>query len=156
MDGDRGKDTPTLISGEGVKPRTLPPRVQEFYELERGTIDVLIDSSKYYVSTSGISLSVYAAWVQNIISAGLTFSQRFVLFLPIIAWFGSILAGVVAVYPKKYIADTDFKREQTVIKLRSTKLRWSLITLILFALGFAFAVYSFSAKIWDVFPFSSS
>jgi hypothetical protein len=128
--------------------------VKEFYELERGTIDVLVDSTKYYVSTAGISLSIYAAWVQNIIGAGFSFPQRMILFLPIILWFGSIFSGVVAVFPKKYFANNDFKREQVVIKLRLMKLRWSVITLILFGTGFAVAVYSFTAKFWSVYPFS--
>ena len=153
MDDDRGKDTSVIMNGKGIKPRTLPPRVQEFYELERGTIDVLVDSTKYYVSTAGISLSIYAAWVQNTISTGFSFPQRMILFLPVVLWFGSIFSGVIAVYPKKYIADNDFKREQVVIKLRRMKLRWSVITLILFGTGFAFAAYSFTAKIWSVYPF---
>ncbi len=154
MDDDRNENSTAIVNVKGVKPKNLPPLVQEFYKLERSTIEALVDSSKYYVSTAGISLSIYAVWVQNTVKGTSSFSQRLILFLPIVLWFGSILSGVFAVYPKKYIANNDYSREQVIIKLRQMKLRCSFITLILFGLGFAFAVYSFASKIWTIYPFS--
>ena len=144
----------TIMRAKGKKPLCLPLRVQEFYEIERRTIDIFIDSTKNYVSTAGISLSIYAAWVQTVVVENFSMLQRLMLFLPITLWLFTILSGVVAVYPKKYNAKNDFERQKVVIRLRRTKKMWSVITLILFSIGFLFATYIFTAKMWSVYPFN--
>ena len=147
-----------LVIGQGKRPTEKPLKVREFYTLEKETIKTLIEAIKFFVTTAGIALSLYSQLIQRFIEAGLKDEPiaRLLSFLPLILWLSTIVAGVIAIYPRRYHAETDLAKEKAVLQVRKQKHFWALVTIYLFILGFCVCVYMLAAELWDLYPFNCS
>lgn len=142
--------------GKGSPPEEIPAKVAEFHDLEKKSIDTLIDAIKYFATTAGIALPIYSQYLQVFIKKGIKDETlaRIIVFAPVVFWLSTILTSVFAIFPRKYDADTDLKKEQAVIKIRERKRFWTVIALYLFVLGFSFFVYIMAAQLWKIYPFN--
>jgi hypothetical protein len=140
----------------GKKPADLPARVEDYEELEKKAIDVLIDALKYIATTSGIVIAVYSQNVKDYVKlpnvAGHPQTQL-VLFSPLLLWFGSILASVLGIYPHKFAAHTDLEKEKAITRIRNSKRLWLQVALWPFILGFLLFLCILAAQIWGIYPF---
>ena len=140
----------------GKKPPSPPPRSQDFEELEKRMVDVLVDSIKYIATTSGITIAVYSQILQNYLkNPAITASAiaKFLVFLPIFLWFLSIVGTVVGIFPRTYKATSDLEKQNAINKIRATKKMWLSVVVILFVAGFTAFVYVIMAQIWQLYPF---
>jgi hypothetical protein len=137
-------------------PSTPPPRVVDYDELDKKAVDILVDSLKYIATTSGIVIAMYSQAVREYVKDPAVVvnraAQSFV-FSPLVLWFITIVATVIAIYPRHYHAFTDAEKEAVVLALRTTKQRWLIAALTPFLVGFALFLYIIGAQIWRIYPF---
>lgn len=151
-DGDSASEV--ILAGH--PPAQAPPRVADFEELEKKAIDVFVDALKYIATTSGIIIAMYSQSVREYLKlssiAGRPFAQ-FLVFAPLLLWFGAIVATVLGILPREYAAATDREKELAVRRMRKTKRVWLRLAVWSFLLGFVLFLYITSAQIWMLYPF---
>ena len=140
----------------GRPPISAPPRVSDYDELDKKTVDTLVDSLKYIATSSGIVIAMYSQalreYVKLPVIATRPLAQMFV-FAPLLLWFLAILGTVVGIFPREYNAVTDADKERAMRDLRKRKIFWVKLVLIPFMLGFALFLYIIAAQIWVIYPF---
>ena len=128
----------------------------DFEELEKKAIDVFVDALKYIATTSGIVIAMYSQSVREYVKlssiAGKPFAQ-FLLFAPLMLWFGAIVTTVFGILPREYEATTDQEKELAVRRMRKAKRTWLRLAVWSFLLGFVLFLYVTSAQIWMLYPF---
>jgi hypothetical protein len=130
--------------------------IEDYDNLGKKAIDILIDAFKFFATTSGIAISFYSSqFLKDFKQLTLQPGQipRLVVFLPIILWLFVILTSVIAIYPRYYNANTDLEKEQTVIKIYQSKKFWSIVAIYLFIFGFLTFAYILAAQLWGFYPF---
>jgi len=140
----------------GRPPAQPPPRVADYEELDRKTIDILVDSLKYVATSSGIVIAMYSALLrENLTSPRMTAHPpaKALLFVPLLLWFAAIIGTVFGIFPREYRAVTDAEKELAVRRLRRRKVFWVRAVLAPFLLGFAVFLYIIAAQIWNLYPF---
>jgi hypothetical protein len=149
-------DSASEVILPGRPPAQVPPRVADFEELEKKAIDVFVDALKYIATTSGIVIAMYSQSVREYLKlsslVGKPFAQ-FLLFAPLLLWFGAIVATVFGILPREYVAPTDKEKELAVRRMRKTKRSWLRLAVWSFLLGFVLFLYITSAQIWMLYPF---
>lgn len=134
----------------------MPPRVADFEELEKKAVDVFVDALKYIATTSGIVIAMYSQSVREYLKlsplAGKPLAQ-FLIFAPLLLWFGTIIATVFGILPREYAARTDEEKELAVRRIRRAKRMWLKLAVWLFLLGFVLFLSITSAQIWMLYPF---
>lgn len=129
----------------------------DFEELEKKAIDIFVDALKYIATTSGIVIALYGQSVREYLKlssvVGKPFAQ-FLLFAPLLFWFGAIIATVFGIIPREYVAYTDREKELAVRRMRRVKRAWLRLALWSFLLGFSLFLYITSAQIWLLYPFN--
>lgn len=140
----------------GKPPATAPPRVADYDELEKKTVDILVDSLKYVATSSGIVIAMYSQTLREYIKlpgiASRPLAQTLV-FAPLLLWFFAIIGTVVGIFPREYRAVTDAQKELAMRDLRRRKIFWVRAVLVPFMLGFAIFLFLIAAQIWTFFPF---
>ncbi|MCC6930958.1 MAG: hypothetical protein IT359_18350 [Gemmatimonadaceae bacterium] len=142
---------------EGKPPSKSPPRVADFEDLEKKTIDVLIDSLKYIATTCGIVIAMYSASLREYVKLPAVATRplaQTLLFAPVLLWFAAIVCTVLGIYPREYVAFSEAAKERAIRSLREAKRRWLRAALIPFLAGFGVFLYVVAAEIWSLFPFS--
>jgi hypothetical protein len=145
--------TPTLT---GKKPANPPPRTEDFDELERRMVDVLVDSIKYIATTAGITIAVYSQILQDFMKSPAiqaSATAKLLLFLPLLLWLLTIIGTVLGIYPRSYKASTDLEKQLAIEKIRSNKSMYLKGVLALFVSAFVVFSYVIAAQIWGVYPF---
>ena len=140
----------------GKKPEKPPPRSEDFDELEKRMIDVLVDSIKYIATTSGIVIAVYSQILQKFLELPLVQSSsfaKFLLFSPLFLWFMAIVGTVIGIFPRAYVANTDIEKQNAINAIRRTKKLWLSVVMVFFVGGFATFIYVIMAQIWKFYPF---
>jgi hypothetical protein len=140
----------------GRAPISAPPRVTDYDELDKKTVDTLVDSLKYIATSSGIVIAMYSQALRDYVKlpviATRPLAQMFV-FAPLLLWFFAILGTVVGIFPREYNAVTEAEKERAMRDLRKRKTFWVKLVLLPFMLGFALFLYVIAAQIWLLFPF---
>jgi hypothetical protein len=140
----------------GRPPAQAPPRVADFEEIEKKSLDIFVDALKYIATTSGIVIAMYSQNVREYLKlsslAGKPVAQ-FLIFAPLLFWFGTVIATVFGILPREYVAPTDKEKELAVRRMRKVKRGWLRLALWSFLLGFALFLYITSAQIWNLYPF---
>jgi hypothetical protein len=140
----------------GRPPISTPPRVADYDELEKKTVDTLVDSLKYVATSSGIVIAMYSQALRDYVKlpaiATRPLAQMFV-FGPLLLWFLAILGTVIGIFPREYNAVTDAEKELAMRDLRKRKIFWVKLVLVPFMFGFALFLYIIAAQIWMVYPF---
>jgi hypothetical protein len=136
----------------GQPSSTKPPRVEDFDELDKKSIDSLVDYMKYVATASGITMGFYAKGVQENVASIQGGLSKLVVFSPVIFWFLAIVFSVIGVFPRTYKADSDFEKEQIVVKIRAVKSGYSRVAISCFLLGFFLFVYVSAAMLWKFYP----
>jgi hypothetical protein len=140
----------------GRPPTSPPPRVTDYDELDKKTVDTLVDSLKYIATSSGIVIAMYSQALRDYVKlpviATRPLAQMFV-FAPLLLWFMAILGTVIGIFPREYGAVTDAEKEAAMRDLRRRKIFWVRLVLLPFMLGFALFLYIIAAQIWVVYPF---
>jgi hypothetical protein len=140
----------------GKKPKKPPPRSEDFDDLEKRMIDVLVDSIKYIATTSGIVIAVYSQILQKYLELpsvqNSTFA-KFLLFSPLFLWFMAIVGTVIGIFPRTYKANTDIEKQNAINAIRGTKKLWLSLVMVFFVGGFATFIYVIIAQIWKFYPF---
>jgi hypothetical protein len=137
---------------KGRAPQEKPPRVQDFEELDKKSIDSLIDYMKYVATASGITMGFYAKTVADGLKANAPDLTKLILFAPVLFWFMAILFSVIGVFPRTYLARTDAEKESAVDAIRSIKSWYSIASISFFLLGFLMFVCSTAASLWNFLP----
>ena len=145
-------ETPPLIL-QGRPSEKKPPRVEDFDELDKKSIDILVDYMKYVATASGITMGFYARTVSENVALISENIGKAMVFSPILFWFVAILFSVVGVFPRTYQAKTDFEKETAIIKIRVLKSKYSRLSLLFFVIGFLSFVYVIAARLWGFYPF---
>src|SRR5262245_21207798 len=138
----------------GRPPETKTPRVEDFDELDKKAVETTIDYLKYVATASGIVMGFYGQGLRDAAKMPLDDFGKLLVFAPILAWMMAIAFSVIGVFPRSYIAKTDYEKELAVNQLRATKSYYSKLALVFFALGFLLFVYQTAAQIWLFYPFS--
>ena len=136
----------------GQPPSKKPPRVEDFDELDKKSIDSLVDYMKYVATASGITMGFYAKGVQENVALTQGGLSKLIAFSPVIFWFLAIAFSVVGVFPRTYKADSDFEKEQIVVQIRAVKSRYSMVAISCFLIGFFLFVYVSAAMLWKFYP----
>lgn len=142
----------------GQKPSKSVPLTEDFDELSRKRIDILVDSIKYIATTCGITVAIYSRILQEYLHSANIRSNivaQILVSIPLILWFLAIAGTVIGIYPKKYKATTDYEKQVAMNKIYATKRFWLVFVLWLFLGGFFFFTLVISAQIWQVYPFKS-
>jgi hypothetical protein len=140
----------------GRPPATVPPRVSDYDELDKKAVDILVDSLKYVATSSGIVIAMYSQTLRDYIKLPAIASRptaQLLVFTPLLLWFFAILGTVIGIFPREYRALTESEKEIAVRRLRTQKIFWVKLVLVLFLLGFAIFLYVIAAQIWVVYPF---
>lgn len=137
----------------GAPPKVPPPRVGDFEEMDKKSIDNLIDYMKYVSTASGITMGFYAKFVSDASTASLSSLGRLLIFLPVTLWFFAVLFSVIGIFPRTYIATTDLAKEQAVKTIRRVKSFYSITSMSCFVLGFLAFSYASAAQLWKFFPY---
>jgi len=139
---------------QGQVPQKKPPRVEDFDELDKKSIDSLVDYMKYVATASGITMGFYAKGVQDSVAATQNDLGKLIAFSPVIFWFFAILFSVVGVFPRTYKANNDYEKEKIILDVRALKSRYSVASISFFLLGFLAFVYVAAATLWRFYPFT--
>ena len=154
-DESAGKpDSPLVV--EGRRPKEKPARVVDYEELDKKSIDNLVDSLKYIATTSGVGIAMYAQSLREYVKEESIETRpmaKALLFAPLCLWFVAIVSTVVGIFPRRHPAKTDFEKEQAVIRVRDQKTKWARFVLVPFLCGFATLLYVIAAQIWTLYPF---
>lgn len=140
----------------GQPPVTVPPRVSDYDELDKRAVDILVDSLKYVATSSGIVIAMYAQTLRDYIKLPAIAARptaQLLVFTPLLLWFFAILGTVIGIFPREYRAFTESEKEFAVRRLRTQKIFWVKLVLVLFLLGFAIFLYVIAAQIWMAYPF---
>jgi hypothetical protein len=140
----------------GRAPAVSPPRVADFDELEKKTLDILVDSLKYIATSCGIVIAMYSQNVREYLKLPAIATRpeaQALVFLPLILWFAAIIGTVAGIFPREYAARTDAEKERAIRSLRRKKIFWLRAVLAPFLLGFAVFLYIIAAQIWSLYPF---
>jgi hypothetical protein len=135
---------------------TPPPRVSDYDELDKKTVDILVDSLKYVATSSGIVIAMYSQTFREYIKLPVIANRppaQVLVFAPLLLWFLAILGTVVGIFPREYKAYTDAEKERAILSLRKQKIFWARLVLLLFLSGFAIFLYVIAAQIWVLYPF---
>lgn len=139
---------------QGQAPQKKPPRVEDFDELDKKSIENLVDYMKYVATASGITMGFYAKSVQDNVGSISNDFGKLIAFSPVIFWFLAIAFSVIGVFPRTYRAKSDYEKEMIVGNIRQLKSRYSVISISCFLLGFLMFVYVAAATLWKFFPFA--
>jgi hypothetical protein len=140
----------------GQPPKEKPARVVDYEELDKKSIENLVDSLKYIATTSGVGIAMYSQSLREYVKAESIAPRpmaKALLFAPLCFWFLAVVCTVVGIFPRRHRAKTDFEKEQAVIRLRDQKIRWARFVLVPFLCGFAALLYVIAAQIWNLYPF---
>ncbi|HEX6046269.1 MAG TPA: hypothetical protein VFZ22_17380 [Pyrinomonadaceae bacterium] len=151
-----GAELDSRLPLEGLPPTEKPPRVVDYEELDKKSIDNLVDALKYVATTSGVGIAMYSQALREYVKLGPIENRpiaKALLFAPLCFWFLAIICTVVGIFPRRHQAKTDFEKEQAVIRVRDQKARWARFVLVPFLCGFAILLYVIAAQIWNLFPF---
>ncbi len=143
----------------GKKPEKAAPKTEAYDELQKKTVDVLIDTLKYIASSVAIVIAIYARILQEYLDGDLLLrgtSAKLLLIAPLILWLFVILGTIIGIFPRTYQARTDLEKELIIKKINRIKTKWLVTVLCLFLVGFIIFIYIICAQIWQVFPFLSS
>ena len=143
---------PVLVQGQ--PPQQRPPRVEDFDDLDKKSIESLVDYMKYVATASGITMGFYAKGVQDNVTATQNDLGKLIAFSPVIFWFFSILFSVIGVFPRTYKAKNDYQKEAIILKVRALKSRYSIASITFFLLGFLAFVYVAAGALWKFYPFT--
>lgn len=141
---------------KGRTPAVKPPRVLDYEELDKKSIDNLVDSLKYIATTSGIGIAMYSQGLREYVkldSIAHRSTAKAMLFAPLCFWFVTLICAVLGIFPWRRTAKTDFEKERAVIEVRDQKTKWARFVLISFLCGFAVLLYVMAAQIWNLYPF---
>ena len=141
----------------GTKPEETPAAVVEFDELYKKSIDNLTEILKYIATTSGIVIAMYSAAVREYVKDPLIAnhrSARILVFAPVLLLVATIVCTVVGVFPRSYIANTDYEKSIAVKRLRANKRKWGKAALVFFLAGFIFLLYVIGAQAIGFYPFT--
>jgi hypothetical protein len=136
----------------GQAPAIKPPRVEDFDELDKKSIDNLVDYMKYVATASGITMGFYAKFAQDSIPSTRDDLGKLLSFSPVLFWFFAILFSVIGVFPRTYKAISDYDKEIVVGKIRRLKGLYSISAISCFSLGFLMFVYMLAATLWKFYP----
>ena len=138
----------------GASPEKKPPRVEDFDELDKKSIESLVDYMKYVATASGITMGFYAKSVQDSVTSIHGDFGRIIAFSPVLFWFLAIVFSVIGVFPRTYRAASDYEKELVVGQIRNLKSKYSIISITCFLLGFLMFVYVAAATLWKFYPFT--
>lgn len=138
----------------GESPQNKPPRVQDFDELDKKSIDSLVDYMKYVATASGITMGFYARNASEYMQSVSGNAEKIISFAPILFWFLAVLFSVMGIFPRTYVAQSDYEKEKVVMQIRRLKSNYSIVSVLSFLLGFMMFVYVTAAQIWKFYPFS--
>ena len=139
---------------EGRSPEIAPPRVKDFEELDKKSIDNLVDYMKYVATASGITMGFYAKTVTDNIQLVQGGTGKSLLFSPVLFWFLAVLFSVIGIFPRAYKASSDYEKEIIVMEIRNIKRRYSILSILCFISGFFMFVYVTAAMLWKLYPLS--
>lgn len=142
---------------EGKEPQAKPPRVSDFEEHDKKSIETSIDFLKYIATASGISLAFYANFLREFAQDAEIRSDslaKIIVLLPTICWISVIFLSIVAIFPRKYVARTDYQKELAIISVRKRTRLFFIIASIAFSAGFIILIYVLFAYIWNIYPVS--
>lgn len=140
---------------EGKAPRTTPPRVEDFEEYDRKSVDTAIDFIKYVATASGVSIGFYANFLRLFLGdneIGEDQLAKIIIISPVACWLLAILISVFGVFPRRFIATTDHEKEKAIERLRTLKRSFLKNASAAFVLGFVTFSYVIYAYVWDVYP----
>jgi hypothetical protein len=150
------KQEPKIVL-EGRAPAVKPPRVLDYEELDKKSIDNLVDSLKYIATTSGIGIAMYSQGLREYVkldSSAHRSTAKAILFAPLCFWFLTLICAVLGIFPRRRTAQTDGEKERAVLEVRKQKTKWSRLVLVSFLCGFAVLLYVMAAQIWNLYPFN--
>jgi hypothetical protein len=156
----RTTESPEVVSRQiviGTEPVETPVALVEFDELYKKSIDNLTEILKYIATTSGIVIAMYSAAVREYIKDPFIASHRLariLVFTPVLLLVATIVCTVLGVFPKSYIAKSDYEKSIAVKTLRVSKRRWGKAALIFFLAGFIFLLYVIGAQAIGFYPFT--
>ena len=78
-------DINSLLRGKA--PEKKPPRVEDFDELDKKSIENLVDYMKYVATASGITMGFYAKTVQDSVTVVHGNFGKMIAFSPVLFWF---------------------------------------------------------------------
>lgn len=142
---------------EGKKPEKKPPRVEDFEEYDRKSIDTSIDFIKYVATASGVSIGFYANFLRQFLGdkeIGNDELAKIIIISPVGFWLATILISVFGVFPRTYKAKSDGAKEEAIEILRNSKRKFFMCSSGFFVLGFVAFTYVIFSYIWRVYPIS--
>jgi len=143
------------VIAEGRAPTTKPPRVEDFDEYDRKSVDAAIDFIKYVATASGISIGFYANFLRLFLGdseIGDDQLAKIIIILPVAFWLLAILISVFGVFPRRFNAKTDHEKERAIERLRAIKRSFLRYASVAFVLGFVTFSYVIYAYVWNVYP----
>lgn len=155
MTSPKDSDSKTVLQG---RPAAKPARVIDFEELDKKSIDALVDALKYIATTCGIVIAVYSQNVREFAKEPAIQgrpSAQLLLFAPLLFWFSAIIATVIGILPREYVAASDAAKEMAIRRIRKQKKFWLRMALISFIAGFALFLLILAAQIWRLPPFAT-
>ena len=78
-----------------------------------------------------------------------------ILITPIGLWLSVILLSVYALFPRKYVADNDLKKERAVIGIRNRLSRCFSICGVLFSIAFILLFALMICYVWRIYPMNA-
>lgn len=150
------KEEPKIVL-EGRPPAVKPPRVIDYEELDKKSIDNLVDSLKYIATTSGIGIAMYSQGLREYVKSDSIANRstaKAILFAPLCFWFLTLICAVLGIFPRRRTADTDGEKETAINEVRNEKAMWARFVLVGFLCGFAGLLYVMAAQIWNLYPFN--
>ena len=139
---------------QGQLPNKKPPRVEDFDELDKRSIENLVDYMKYVATASGVTMGFYGNSVRDNLGSVPGQFGRFVVFLPVAFWLLAILFSVIGIFPRTYNATSDYDKERTVLAIRELKSKFARLAIGAFLLGFLTFAYVTAATLWKFYPFA--
>ena len=140
----------------GTEPQEAPVAVVEFDELYKKSVDNLTEILKYIATTSGIVIAMYSAAVREYVKDPFIASHRsarVLVFVPVVLLVATIVCTVIGVFPRSYIANTDYEKSIAVKRLRANKRKWGKAALVFFLASFVFLLYVIGAQAIGFYPF---
>ena len=138
---------------QGALPAEKPPRVVDFEDLDRKSVDNLVDYMKYVATASGITMGFYGKVVADSVGGMTDSVGKLIVFSPIFFWFSAVFFSVIGIFPRTYRAHTDFEKEVAIIRVRKLKSQYAIFAVLSFLAGFLMFSYSSAAQLWRLFPY---
>lgn len=139
----------------GKEPEKKPPRVEDFEEYDRKSIDTSVDFIKYVATASGVSIGFYANFLRLFLGdkeIGGDALAKIIIISPVGFWLATILISVFGVFPRTYEAKSDDAKEAAIKRLRNSKRAFFMFSSGSFVLGFMAFTYVIFAYIWRAYP----